>query len=126
MPSAMFAESRQRQDMHLFRARQRRMKLLVVLLPATKLPWPMPVDGRIRLKGQLLALPQPGQRCADTRVVADQADRNHFLMMAGQRCHFRQLPIRLDRAKELGGMIGTNGSVPVKIAATMNVSFLQN
>src|SRR5437016_6626017 len=91
--------------MHLFSARQRCVKLLVVLLPATKLLWPMPVDGQIRLKGQLFALPQPGQRCADTRVVANQADRDHFLMMAGQRCHSRQLPIRFDRAKELCEMI---------------------
>src|SRR6266487_1528902 len=94
--------------MHLFRARQRCVKLLVVLLSSTKMTRAMPVDGWIRLKGQLFALPQPGQRCADTRVVADQADRNHFLMMAGQRCHSRQLPICLDRAKELGGMVGTN------------------
>src|SRR5258708_1913993 len=94
--------------MHLFRSRQYRMKLLVVLLSSTKMTRAMPVDGRIWLKGQLLTLPQPGQRCADTRVVADQADGNHLLMMAGQRSHFRQLPIRLDRAIELGRMIGTN------------------
>jgi hypothetical protein len=85
------------------------MELLVVLLPATKLLWPVPVDGRVWLKDELLALPQSGQRCADTRVVANQADRDHLLMMAGQRSHSRQLPICLDRAIELRGMRGSNG-----------------
>src|SRR5260370_19300910 len=96
---------RQCQEMHLFRARQHRMKLLVVLLSSSKALWPMPVDGRVWLKGQLLTLPQPGQCCADTRVVANQTDSDQLLMMAGQRSHFRQLPICLDRAIELGGMI---------------------
>src|SRR5260370_18819332 len=94
--------------MYLFRSRQRCVKLLIVLLPSTKALWTMPVDSRIWLKGQLLTLPQSCQRCADTRVVADQADGNHLLLMAGQRSDFRQLPIRLDRAIELGRMIGTN------------------
>src|SRR6266568_4721659 len=84
------------------------MKLFVILLPSTKLPWPMPVNGGIRLKGQLLTLPQSGQCRTDTCVIANQADGNHLLMMAGQRGHFRQLPICLDRAEELSGMIGTN------------------
>src|SRR5258708_38791834 len=98
--------------MHLFRSRQYRVKLLVVLSSSTKLLWPAPVNGGVRIKGQLLTLPQPGKACADTRVVADQADGDHLLMMASQRSHFRQLPIRLDRAKELGGMKWTNRECP--------------
>src|SRR6266487_4476696 len=111
---------------NLLCSRQHHMKLLVILLSSTKLHRSMPIDGRIRLKDQLLTLPQPGQRGADTRVVADQADRYRLMMMAGQRSHFGQLPIRLDRAKKLRWMIRSNRECSRYVFIIMKASFFEN
>src|SRR5258708_40205270 len=94
--------------MHLLCSRERCMKLLVVLLSSIKVPRAMPVNGRIWLKGQLLPLPQSGQCSTDTRVIADQTDRDQLLLMLGQRSHFGQLSICLDRTKKLCWMVRTD------------------
>src|SRR5260221_7980031 len=85
----------------------------------------MPLKPISQEKGQLFALPEFGESCADTGVIAHQADGHHIEFVAGQGSHPWVLPIDLHRAEKAVGMKGPywQGAVEGAHLATAFLAF---
>ena len=96
-----------------------RHALLVAFAAAFELsrPAPLLLQGCGRLEGHRRRTPQPCQHDADAGIKPDQAERNHPLVIAGERGDPDLLAIRLQRADKAIGMKGPywQGSVKQRV-----------
>src|SRR6266567_892330 len=85
----------------------------------------MPLHTNSQEKGQLFALPEFGEGCAHTGVIAHQTDGYHIEFVAGQGSHPWVLPIDLHRAEKAVGMKGPywQGAVEGAHRATAFLAF---
>src|SRR6266496_3041120 len=95
--------------------------LLVAFATAFELSRPLPLllQGCSRFKWHCRRTPQPCQHDADAGIKANQAERNHSLVIAGERGDPDLLAIRLQRADKAIGMERSHwqGSAKLRVCA---------
>ena len=108
----------QRQGVDLAGAFQVRHALLVALPAALELlrPAPLVLPGGSRSEGHGGRTPQPGEHHADAGIEADQAERHHPCLVAGQGRDPHLLAVRLHGADKAVGMKGSQRQGPIEQA----------